>query len=392
MLNQRAKATQVAAATKIQRTYRSYARKKLHESIFKIPPHDQIDPLAGLDQRIKQLVLKAASYHAVINNKVYHWTTLSNFRKIIQHGALYGNKYLSSKAISFQKNALSEADVNNGDGNIICLCPYLVDPIALINSKYEIREGLLRLTIDLEKIKNLGKYNQFFKLQDILSPGYKFGLKINDKVSVHFIKLISQCGHYYVKNMVLSLEGSPTQHNVFNRENILHYGNLYSINRFCMSKFFEIIDAITEPDLKSAWQIYLKNLSDDEVTKLLVGFAQALTFFAEYNFNAVLPITSNMISEIYHVSSGRHYQSQYTDPEELQSLIDKIENETETETHPDQSILIADPNKKDYFMLYNNSFFKTGRNMNLTHDITKLPADLFSKNQYVETRKGMNKI
>lgn len=42
---------------------------------------------------------------------------------------------------------------------------------------------------------------------------------------------------------------------------------------------------------------YINSLNEEDLNKLLIIFAQSLTLFAEYNFNAVLPLSDIKIND-----------------------------------------------------------------------------------------------
>ena len=365
--------TNELAAIKIQRQWRSMKRYQLHQQIFQTNP-DKYNNLSLInfvpDKRLRNIIHELTAMPAIINNKVYHWTTISNLKNILHDGYLYGNQYLSHRGIKFDKNTLSPCDISNGDGNVICLSPCLVDP-TLFDKNGQLKKELVRLTLDLnnlDQVNQFGHYNQFAKIYDLRTKSYEYRVQLNDKLSITFFK------SDYLSVEILFNDVNYTA--VIPPEDDMFYGNLYSINRFCLLKVFELINKAEYrnpcsifPDgdkLPDVFYPYLYSLNDDDIKKFVTTFAQGLTIFSEYNFNCALRLSDNLITEIYSV-----------DDETLTKITPAFSKEDNNEKQHYQFL----PKTKTWKNDYHN------RVMFFSSDIRSTKSNQFSE-RYQETRQG----
>lgn len=280
---------------KISAREQSQERQRLHLGVFRNPAVWG-DSLKNVPEKFHKDLMYLAKQHAAISPKVFHWTTIENFKNIIAKNAFFGNAELVENGITFEKNALGDSDVNNGDGSVICCCPGFVDPNALIKKRGEVRKGLIRLTINLHKVAINGTFNQFCKLFDLLAPRFEYKVKITEVFSVFFCKK--------KRNEPLSCTfflADKKLKRYINKEDVIFYGNLTEINLFCLTRLFDLIKNFNQDDAENYQTFinYFQSLSADEFIKLAIIFSQSLTVYAEYNFYKKLPITDGLIEEIY---------------------------------------------------------------------------------------------
>lgn len=154
--------------------------------IFPNPPRYSLS-LQNVPEKFRPMLIRMVKQHYIINDRVYHWTTQRNLSSIITSQYFIGNKILTKYETHFDRNALREGDIDNGDHAVICFCPAYVDTIALVRNDY-IRNDLIRLTLNLQHIESRGIFNQFFKLFDLNSPEFDFVIQITPYFTACFYK------------------------------------------------------------------------------------------------------------------------------------------------------------------------------------------------------------
>lgn len=368
--------------TNLQTSWRSRVRERLHFSIFGKNPATISSLCNSVSTKLKIAITELTGYHSIIDSHIHHWTTIDNLKSIIQCKAFFGHTILKNKGIQFAGNAYSDCDNNNGDGKIICFCPYLIDPCALLRiTKDDIKDHLVRLTIDVNQISNREKYNQFFKLRDLCSPGFLYEATINDKFNVTFLSASKGTTKVTLKydNLESSVEIEKADH--------IFYGNLSEINKFCLTQFINVLQKVT-PQFRNQFYWYLATLNVDEIKKILIIFSQGLTVYSEYNFNGCLPLTDNLIDEVYIAKTNTSFN--------LKNLTLDNYNENLAGIIKDKWLASSKTLPKAYvevlgsLLVYGQVVEHSGH-INLREDFSKIPADVFSNTFYIETRPGSNK-
>lgn len=376
------------AATTIKRYYRSYARAKFHYSIFGEPEQSLSSPQGLKGHHLESIIDRLAIQKSVISPIQTHWTTMTNLVNILRNGHLFGNNILKTNNIFFQPNALGSSDIYNGDSKTICLCPFLVDNEVLSNIiEAKLKDNLVRLSLNLGQIDTQGKFNQFFKLRDLQSPSFRSDVKINEELS---IAVIGEEAEFKIK---ILLNGVEKQYSLYKRKNsydtdksmnkVIFYGNIIEINRFCLTKLFELMDK----DFFDHFISYLDSLDENEIKKILVIIAQNLTIFAEYNFNASLQLTNHLIDSIHFVNHSSTFKLDSLSSKEYAEVLNNLmEAGTMKLEVPSQSETLV-VRKDNIVTLYGNSIDTNRREVTLPkRDLTDVPAELFSTGHYVETR------
>lgn len=387
-----------------QQLWRSHSRYKLHLSIFKQDPLTSLNIdfpfLNAFDaKRIINIIDELSLNRAVISQNVYHWTTLGNLQGIAAHGYFYGNKFLNNTLLKFEANALGNQDIANGDENTICFCPSLVDDVALrekikfdmnwgnsfviSTSKPGIRNGLMRLTIDLEKKTHTEKYNEYFKIFDFCSPMYNFLVKISEELSFKILKTHEA--------LMVGFDLNGLRHvSSISKNDAVFYGGLNAINRFCLVK---IVDSINQADeaFKKSFYDYISGLSNDEIKKIFILCTQWMTVFSEYNFNTALRVSDGLIKEIYWVETNQlitlnSMGLEKTVHDIIHGKIDPLSVQTLA------SPLLHYDGQDDKLTQYGIPLF-SGIDRDIptliSHDFSQCPSALFASNDHVETRFGM---
>jgi hypothetical protein len=390
------------AALRIQRQWRNNSRYQLHQDIFHVAPSsstEYINQLAALvnEPLIKRIVYELAEQHKVVNHHVYHWTTWENLKNIYLNQKFYGHQILNDYGIKFIKNVLNTGDIENGDGKVICFCPYLVDDIAL-HKNGDIREQLIRLTLDLNQLDqsiHQYQYNQFFKIVDLLTPAFDSYVKVAPDLSARFKKEKRSQACLQVTFTLDNFQYSTK----ISKKDLIFYGNLNTINQFCLFKLLELVTNATPDDstnrlsFQHEFYYYLSQLSEAEIKKILVTFCQYMTIFSEYNFNSALPLTSHFISAIYDVQKDTLMK------------LDKLSNNDYDRFLKNKLLAKEEPiniHQETCFDLTLNSFsqlFLHGIKMDdcikmqydnpaitIQEDMTTIPAYLFDEPDFLETR------
>lgn len=373
--------------------FRSRKRAELHTSIFKQPP---VTLQKLTENQIKQhaIISTLAANYAVVNHNIYHWTTLDNFKSIVDHKYFYGNSILKAKRIPFKENTLVDGDETNGDSKVICFCPFLVDYLALTQFK-SLRSNLLRLTIDLNQIEKVGYYNKFFKLCDFLSPNFTYDIKINDQLSVTFEKVTMVGSKESLSDLAITLKFSGCKEVTvkLNKEESIFYGNLYSINYFCLTRLFYILEKIEDQSIKKAVNDYLLSCEEAEFKKILILFAQSLTLHSEYNINAALQLCPKLITEVYLANENRYVQLTNIPLDKYLQTID-AEKQATAELMPPilafrkiRTITFFGVTIEDVNLLYHGiEIDPKGRSFRIERDFSNLSNRNFTGGHYLESR------
>jgi hypothetical protein len=396
---------EIAAVIKMQRRLepilRSNQRKKLHSSLFNTEPVTGWAELnlfapyhnSDLHHRLEKIILEdIVPNQKIVNGKqLYHYTSLSNLPSIIKSRAMYGNAYLQKTEIPFEANVFdSRMDGPTGDSNVICFCPGQVDEKAFISRLNKV----CRLSVDIYRnippyTKAKGKYNQFFKLSD-LQFKWASELKINT--------FKAHVSNAHGDGMSIYLSFNEKNHTVILTPNeMVYYGNIFKINRFCSVQLFNIINKVDNAEFKTDFYNHLSALNDDELRKFLIVFSQHLTLFAEANFNTFLSLDDIKINEILFLGDhkikldfSKLDDENYIKAFELIAASDfsKLKKLYGKSIHEDNTICV----KKNHeggksicafgaLIPYNGQWGK--------QDYTNLPASIFATNKYVEIRVGV---
>ena len=278
---------------------RSEQRRQQHLNIFQREPKTTVS-LENVPDKIKPIIRLLASHHAAIDNKVFHWTSRNNLGSIIAHDHFYGHEVLHRYGIGFDKNVYGARDGEYGDSEVICLCSGIVDVDAL-HKDGQIRDNLVRLTLDLNYVKSDGLFNQFFKLFDFIGVNFQYTVKITKVFTVCFSK--SRANNFIICRLFLMDKQVEVTLNMFN-DDVIFYGNLDSINLFCLEVLFNLVAKSDDAEFKKLFYSYLDTLEEREIRKILVIFSQGITLNSEYNFYWKLPLLRGLISQIDFIDDG----------------------------------------------------------------------------------------
>ncbi len=320
----------------------------------------------------------------VISPVIDHWTTAQNLKKIINSGAFYGNAFLKQHRVVFNENCLAASDLLNLDGNVICFCPG-----GFVDSKALEGEDRIRLRVDLRKAKLKGKFNTFFKITDLCFNCYSVNVQLTKELSAYFCGGTGSC--FSVK---LKFKETEIKIN-FSKNELIFYGNLVTINRFCLLMFFIALEKAKKQGFEnSVLDIYnyLNTKDEKELRKLLICFAQNMTMYAEFNFNCMLSLTPNLIYDIHSAKENTTYSLHDFPPDVYANILKDISNGMSFDN------AFRDLNKNPEVIksiIGNGDITLYGIPLFSDHsvDAREISAELFSEGKgYVETRAGTREV
>ena len=343
---------------KMQRRYKSILRGKLHQSIFSNTPQSILTLPANISKcsHITQVIHELTVKRAVVSNIQYHWTTKSNFINMLYSGYIYGNKTLQKKNIFFRKNALENGDIQNGDADVICCARHMVDFLALHNkTEKKLKNDLVRLAIDVNKVVHENGYNQFFKLFDLYSPAFNYTAHIDTRLSITIVR--KERGKEITLSVTLNGQIYTAvlfDNTIQSKHAMICYGNLFTFNRFCLLAFFRMLDKPENKSLSDAIITYFMQCTQQQLMKTLTIIAQSITIFAEYNFNSSIQLTNSIIKEVHFVDRNTTYILHNSDQDmaTLKSIVINPEKISDSEIRHEQ-LLQADIDP-DIYYLYGN--------------------------------------
>lgn len=319
----------------------------------------------------------------IISPVIDHWTTASNLKKIVNSGAFYGNAILKQHGVSFNENALTGADILNLDGNVICFCPGgYVDRQALQG------EDRIRLRIDLRKAKLKGKFNTFFKITDLCVEPYTVTVHLTEELSVRFSKFGARSHFFNIEFRFKEIKWQIP----FKKNELIFYGDLIAINRFCLLMFFIALEKSKKEGFENvASEIYdyLNKKDENELRKILTCFAQNMTMYSELNINCMLTLTPHLIYDMHFAKENKTFAFYDLPPENYANAIKNIgdgmsfdhtlstKNEVIKSIHTNRIIsLYGVPLSAEYVI-----------------DAKAISNDLFNEEKgYVETRIGKREV
>lgn len=255
---------------------------------------------------IKHALLAArASDAPIIPKTVDHWTSERNFASIVKKGGFLGHLALKRQRISFDANVFSLSDSHNLDSNVICFCPNMVDPDAIIDIDYhDLKDKLLVLRINTDAMQKSGKYNFFFKIIDLCSQFFTKTIHLSKSNTISIYR-DSRCilgDAFYVAFTIGSLKHEV----MFSTRECLFYGNLFEIRQFCLQILFTAIDKLPADHAKRMYTI-LERESVEFLEDLIVTFARHVISVSELNVRGHLPLTPHLIQNVHFTETNKTF-------------------------------------------------------------------------------------
>ncbi|MFI4937150.1 MAG: hypothetical protein ACHQJ6_01395 [Candidatus Berkiellales bacterium] len=396
-------------------------RREEHLRFFKLEPNTCGTVSNIQNERIKKIIHTLSEKGMFVFPRVVdHWTTLGNFRSILQHGAFYGAQTLQRKSIAYTNSALEGVDVRNGDGNVICFSPGGFVDVSAIRGfnfsnvqvgsiKFDAAEKLdrVRIRVDATKIPNFGNYNTFFKMVDMaVVPPFHLKVKLTEELTVsitHGRKFRGTLGyahkHLYLKFI---LKNEEKEHcaivDISSLNDLIYYGTLQEADTAAMFFPFYFLEKSQNKEAAEKINDYLNTLDDDQLRKLIISLAQNMTLYSEFNVYGKLPLNERLIYDIHSVKTGLTYPLHPLTELQYQTVLNGFF------TSGDISTLGTQPKKEPVELLshyYDNRMTVLyGRHVHgylskpkykETIDVSKLPPALFEAG-YVETRPGIRSV
>jgi hypothetical protein len=376
----------VMAAAAVIRLLRSKERRKLHENIFKQPPNSGFIPIIipesykELEIKLNKLRPEIVSNRKIVGKYIHHYTSFDNLASIIGMSHFYGRDILYNKEVKYDQNVYCSKDGENGDSKVICFCPGLVDRGAYIIDNtvggwIKTNRCRLKFSIDDEHINKFGKYNQFFKLSDFNVAWFR-------RISLDnlTIEIISNFDIQFILNDQIEIVHYDKNERIF-------YGNSYAFNQYCFNQLILLISKIKNEQFKHELYSHLNNLSEGQLKKLIIVFAQQLTTYAEHNFNGSIPLQAMRIKEILVIGDKKIlYDLSKLANDEYMAVLQEFKNKN----YDDPKIVSLIKNLKDEETIllrtnYGKDIFGDYKINLSTIDEVKLTTP-----EYCETRIGLD--
>lgn len=381
---------------KFQRITRSAVRGLLHRSIFNDPqcewPRIQMQKqyqFSDFHYRVEKMIVELTENQQVVNGyKLFHYTPLINVPSIVDKNGFYGNASLRESNVLFIENVLAECDKKNLDGNVICFTPANVDRKAFMG-----KNNRCRITLDINKSNfKSEKFNQFFKLSDF-GVGHHTRILINEDLAFEI-----ETGRDDPKKLQVKILFKGYEENVsFTKNEMIFYGEIHSINRFCLSQLFVVMEKINDHAIKDALFQYLSEISDEELKKIFIIFSQGITLYAEYNFNGFLPLSSVALKEILILGDQKlKFNFSHLNDEEYLIVLQLLRDSKFDELKKLYGQMVS---KEETILEENGELYFFGKECSkipsvgrlVMNDLRSIPASVFTDASYIETRLGMER-
>ncbi|NDH08741.1 MAG: hypothetical protein EBY16_03860 [Gammaproteobacteria bacterium] len=225
--------------------------------------------------------IMAAAEKVSAFSSVKHITSASALQMILDD-ALYGRRTLMDFYIPFNPAALSSFDVKNGDGNVVCLGPQGIDPLA---------KGDIVIEFDLSKLFQQ-QPPAFFKQLDL-------GYQLDEIREVHLGKTLLRFDHTSAKGPSFPRDPNKVYLTIIDKgysqiaaipnASLISY-NLEQMHQILALNFFRFIDRMQDTDqdidmeyIKSFYA-QVNQLTDEELILFLTELEEKMTDTAEFNF------------------------------------------------------------------------------------------------------------
>lgn len=309
----------------------SLIRRIKHWRTFETPPrtHESVKLPAYLMQEKNKRLLQAllqlrASKETVLPNTLDHWTTVSNLKSILKYKAFLGHTALMNYKIAFNANVFDDIDRDNLDDNVICFCPYYVDPCAIIDGDYQSKPDLIALRIDPHQLHKEGKYNYFFKITDLCSHNFNKVIKVSKDLKIIIARNNTQnlTNAFEVTFKYLGFSYSVG----FANEECLFYGNYFQIRHFCLQLLFTTLEKCRASLFKEAVYQYLNTLDNAKIQALLLEFSKSMIQVSELNIQGHLPLTPFLIQNIHFTHSFMTLKVPQDSENDYQNALEAVAN------------------------------------------------------------------
>lgn len=258
------------------------------------------------DQKLSKQIVAAASkiklydslYHLLAANKIH----------VILDDALYGRSNLINSYKDFRGGALYPGDIDNGDGNVICLGPDKIDPQCL-------KGRTIGLELNLDTLMKEEDFNKnpsmFFKQTDLgfsignqeINIGGNYRLRFNQnglhaRLNYDFQK--------YANLHFLDATGKNFEYLSIIQKDLLISSNVREIDKILILNFFRYLDNLKSMRDRSQLasgkikEIYEKigELNDEELISFLTDLGRKMSCTSEFNFSGAYKIDLNSIKSI----------------------------------------------------------------------------------------------
>jgi len=245
------------------------------------------EPQCGL--KLRERIMDAAKKVSAFST-VKHITSEKALQSVLDD-ALYGRRTLLDFYMTFNPASLWPCDVLNGDGNVVCLGPQMIDPKAA---------GSIVIEFDLPKLLRTNP-SAFYKQKDLeygtdkriraVSLGkekiyfdHTPGFVRNSDTETAYLQMYSKDGGVEHTSEVLK--------STFIAYDFKHMHEILTLN------FFRFMDQMTDPNYISNFYKKVERLSDEALGQFLADIEKNMTDTAEFNFYGAHQINFSTITKI----------------------------------------------------------------------------------------------
>jgi hypothetical protein len=252
---------------------------------------------------LAERIVKAASQIKLFDS-VSHLLD-ANYVDVILDGYLQGRKNLIDSYMPFRPAALTSADIENGDGNVICFGPNIIDPRCL-------RDRTVRLELDLDVLTSQEEYKYnptlFFKQFDL---GYDIGarqlIQIGkmDLIFTHTASLrcpIENCANLQLFSSMDNCD--KVDYFGVERKDLFISSNIKQMHSILILNFFRPLDNLKNvyyaPAPGKIKEIYdsISKLNDQELKSFLSNLGKKMSCSSEFNTYAAYKIDLNALRSV----------------------------------------------------------------------------------------------
>lgn len=253
---------------------------------------------AGLARRIMTQV-----QHVRLFSTVKHWTSNAHITDVL-NDALYGRRHLLQSYLPFRPASLYQMDIHEGDGNVICLGPSTIDPLAM-------QPNTIELLFDLDKMSE-NNPSLFFKQRDL---GFELNkirsIPLNQYRSLFFShtnEVNDQVSGYSYLSFYNDSKGKKLNAYATLPNYALISYNVKLIHQILTLNFFRFLDANDMPRFTGIRENIYQNLamlSDEALLAFLENIGRQLSDTSEFNIYGAHQIDFSSVTAISSYPDGR---------------------------------------------------------------------------------------
>lgn len=260
-------------------------------------------------------IVKAAD-QITLYTSVKHLASIANIEKILE-GCLYGRDNLTRLGITFREAALTDEDVDQGDGNVICFGPDLIDPKCL-------KDRTMGLELDLPKLLDDKNFNKnpciFFKQKDLMynhfnsETGHRQSFNIKNEI----FKFELKGGKYTHKQTFELIEKGHLLNRIFavvDNSRLISY-NVKEMQKILVLNSFRFFDLLPETHINHIYGL-IAELNDNELLEFLSDLGKKMSQACEFNFYGAYKIDLEALLKLHFYDTSYRRNSSRIDEDDI---------------------------------------------------------------------------